>query len=406
VPGAAFQGKRILLGVSGSIAAYKAVLLLRRLVQDGAEVTVVMTQSACRFVTPLTFETLSGRRVYTDLFAGGSDIHHLELAESADLILLAPATANLLSKLASGAADDLLSTLLLAARCPIVVAPAMDGGMWDNPAVRRNAAAVEALGAVIVPPESGPLASGRLGVGRLAAEEAILAAAAGRLARRGDLAGDTVLVTAGATREPIDPVRFVSNRSSGRMGYAVAEAARDRGAKVVLISGPVALPPPHGVERQVVETAAEMRAAVLRALPAATIVIMAAAVGDWRPAARAATKIKKSGTPLRLELEPTEDILVEVGRARGDRILVGFAAETERLVEHARRKLQAKRLDLIVANDVTQDGAGFETETNVVTVIDRRGGLESWPTLPKRAVAERLLDRIAAFRAAPPKVSK
>lgn len=402
MPGGAFEGKRILLGVSGSIAAYKAVLLLRRLQQAGAVVTVAMTAAACRFVTPLTFETLSGRRVYVDLFEGGSDIHHLELAESADLILLAPATANLLAKMAAGGADDLLSTMLLAARCPLVVAPAMDGGMWDHPAVQRNAAAIEAFGAAIVPPESGALASGRLGVGRLASEDAILAAAAARLARRGELAGETVLVTAGATREPLDPIRFVSNRSSGRMGYAIAEAARERGAKVVLISGPVALPAPHGLERQMVETAAEMRAAVMRALPAATIVIMAAAVADWRPAVRAAEKIKKSAAPARLELEPTEDILTEIGRARGSRLLVGFAAETGDLVAQARGKLQAKRLDLIVANDVTQDGAGFETETNVVTVIDRRGGIESWPKLPKRAVAERLLDRIQTLRATPP----
>src|SRR3990172_1757874 len=392
------QGKKVLLGVTGSIAAYKAVLLLRKLTQAGAQVTVVMTASAQRFVTPLTFEGLSGQKVHTDLFAESHAIRHLSLAEQADLILIAPATANAIGKIANGVADDLLTTVLLATQAPIVVAPAMDGEMWENPLLKRNLSILEGLGIKVVPPEIGPLASGKEAMGRLATEEAIITAVAERLARKQDLKGETFLITAGPTREPLDPVRFISNRSSGKMGYAVARAALHRGARVILISGPTSLPPPAQARFLRVETAEEMRQGVRAMLPEVTVVVMAAAVSDYRPKGFQSQKIKKSAVSFSLDLEPTPDILTEAAShqasMKGHGILVGFAAETGDPVPKAKAKLRQKGMDLIVANDVTQEGSGFDSDTNIVTLIDRTGRNETLPKLPKLEVAERILDYI------------
>lgn len=391
-------GRHVVLGVTGGIAAYKAVGLLRRLTERGALVTVVMTAAAKRFVAPLTFQTLSGRPVYDDLFDPREEIVHLTLAERADLVLIAPATANTISRLAAGAASDLLSSVALSARCPVMLAPAMDAVMWEHPLVRRNLDTLKGIGVAIIPPEIGPLASGLVGPGRLASEEAILGAVEARLAAAGPWAGERVIVTAGPTREAIDPVRTITNRSSGKMGYALAEAAHARGASVTLIAGPTGLPAPPGVEVVSVETAEEMRRAVLERIDRATVLVMAAAVADYRPTVSAPSKMKKSGAPLTIELEPTADIVSEVTRRAAGVFVVGFAAETERVVERATDKLRAKRLDLIVANDVSQPGIGFGADVNEVTLIDRTGAVTALPRLPKRVVADRVLDRVYALR--------
>jgi len=392
------QGKHILLGVTGSIAAYKSVLVLRQLVQAGAQVTVVMTSSAQKFITPLTFQVLSRRPVYTSLFDPSEEIRHLTLAERVDLILIAPATANVIGKLANGIADDLLTTLAVASSSPMVIAPAMDGDMWTHPVLQRNLSVLDGIGVHVVSPEEGPLASGKEGMGRLASESRIMEAVFSRLRKREDLKGETVLVTAGPTRESIDPVRYITNRSSGKMGYALARAAQGRGARVILISGPTHLPAPAKVERIPVQSAAEMREAVLRCFPDATVLIMAAAVSDYRPRQRSEQKLKKDRETLFLELEPTEDILAEVRSRRAHQILIGFAAETENVLNRARSKLVQKGLDLIVANDVTQDGAGFDLDTNVVTFIDANGDATALPKLSKAEVAERILDRIKELK--------
>jgi phosphopantothenoylcysteine decarboxylase/phosphopantothenate--cysteine ligase len=392
------QGKHILLGVTGSIAAYKSVLVLRQLVQAGAQVTVVTTSSAQQFITPLTFQVLSRRPVYTSLFDPSEEIRHLTLAERVDLILIAPATANVIGKLANGIADDLLTTLAVASSSPMVIAPAMDGDMWTHPVLQRNLSVLEGIGVHVVSPEEGPLASGKEGMGRLASESRIMEAVFSRLRKREDLKGETVLVTAGPTREPIDPVRYITNRSSGKMGYALARAAQGRGARVILISGPTHLPAPAKVERIPVQSAAEMREAVLRCFPDATVLIMAAAVSDYRPRQRSDQKLKKDRETLFLELEPTEDILAEVRSRRAHQILIGFAAETENVLNRARSKLVQKGLDLIVANDVTQEGAGFDLDTNVVTFIDSNGDATALPKLSKAEVAERILDRIKELK--------
>jgi phosphopantothenoylcysteine decarboxylase/phosphopantothenate--cysteine ligase len=396
---ASLREKHILLGVTGSIAAYKSVLLLRRLIESGARVTVVMTSSAQQFITPLTFQVLSRRPVYTSLFDPSDEIRHLTLAEQVDLILIVPATANIIGKIANGIADDLLTTLVTASRAPMVMAPAMDGDMWNYPVLQRNISILDGLGVQIVPPEEGPLASGKEGVGRLASEEKILSAVLSRLSRREDLAGETVLVTAGPTQEPLDPVRYLTNRSSGKMGYALTRAARWRGARVILVSGPTHLPCPANVERVLVQTAAEMRDAVHRYFPETTILIMAAAVADYRPRLRSEQKLKKDASTLFLELEPTPDILADLRPERGDRIMVGFAAETEDLLKRARAKLEQKGLDLIVANDVTQEGAGFDLETNIVTLMNVQGETTALPKLSKAEVAERILDEIVKLKA-------
>lgn len=393
--GPSLSGVRLVLGVTGSIAAYKAVSLLRLLSREAATVTVVMTAGACRFVTPLTFEVLSGAHVATDLFEAHQEMLHLSLPEQADAIVIAPATANCLAKAALGLADDLLSTMLLTTQCPVIFAPAMDGDMWQHPTVVEHVAALRTRGAIIVEPENGPLASGRLGQGRLADEQRILAAVHNAVHPRRDWSGRKVLISAGPTQEAIDPVRFISNRSSGKMGYALAEAARARGAEVVLVSGPTALPSPAGIEYCPVTTAEEMRKAIVHRFAWSDTVIMAAAVADFRPATPSARKIKKRRGPLtQLELEATDDILRELGERRTSQVLVGFAAETEDLLAHAQEKLHAKGVDLLVANDVTAAGSGFGSDTNRVVLLTREGAPEELPLLPKREVADCILDRI------------
>ena len=394
------QGKSILLGLSGGIASYKGAELVRALVKDNARVRVIMTRGAQEFVTPLTLQTLSGSPVATDTFdlTQESEIGHIQLADSADVLVVAPATANVIAKLAHGIADDLLTTVALATRAPIVVAPAMNVNMYRNPVVQENLERLRRRGVRLVAPEEGLLACGYDGPGRLASELALLEGIKAALTPQ-SLDGERVLVTAGPTREAIDPVRFVSNRSSGKMGFAVAASALRRGAEVVLVTGPTALEAPPGIERVPVTTAAEMREAVLGREPWATVVIMTAAVADYRVANPARQKIKKNDSTLSLTLERTGDILSEVGaRRRPDRLLVGFAAETDHGVEHARRKLREKRLDLIVLNDVSQEDAGFDVDTNRVWLIGSEGETEGWPLLDKDEVAERLMERVAVMR--------
>lgn len=394
-----FSGKRLILGVSGSIAAYKAVGLLRALVREGASITVVMTDAATRFVTPLTFEVLSGKPVAVNLFEAHQEMLHLSLPEEADALLIAPATANTLSKAALGLADDLLSTMLLTARCPLIIAPAMDGDMWTHPTVVEHVAQLRQRGVTIVDPEEGPLASGRLGQGRFAGEERILAAIEASLSPHRDWVGQRVLVSAGPTQEAIDPVRFVSNRSSGKMGYAVAEAARDRGAQVCLVSGPTSLPIPRGMEVLSVTTAEEMGKALVTRLAWASVVVMAAAVADFRPSRPSAHKLKKKEQRwTALDVESTQDILLSLTAQKKSQTIVGFAAETRDLLAHAREKLRAKHLDLIVANDVTATGAGFGSDNNAAVLLDRLGRSTEYPLMPKRELADRILDAVLALQ--------
>jgi len=387
-------GRRIVLGVTGSIAAYKAISLLRRLDERGAEVTVVLTAAARHFVTAATFQALSRRPVYDDLFDPREEIVHLSLSSAADALVIAPATANTISRLARGAADDLLSALVLGARCPVMIAPAMDAVMWENSLVQQNLEVLRRTGVTVIPPENGPLASGLIGPGRLASEENILAAVEARVSSGRSWEGEYVVVTAGPTREPIDAVRTITNRSSGKMGYAMAEAAFARGARVTLITGPTELARPVGVEVVAVETAEDMRRTVTDRVRHASLLVMAAAVADYRPRTAVATKIKKSDAPVTLELVPTADIVTEVTGMGRDLFVVGFAAETERVVERATEKLRAKGLDLIVANDVSVPGIGFGSDLNEVTIIDPTGLATPLPRMPKRALAERILDRI------------
>ena len=390
-----FLGKRLVLGVSGSIAAYKAVGLLRALTQEGADVSVVMTQAATRFVTPLTFEVLSRHGVYTDLFSGRQEMAHLTLPEEADAVVIAPATANVLAKCAVGLADDLLSTLVLNATCPLILAPAMEGDIWSHPAVQANVQTLHQRGVTVLEPGDGPLASGAFGKGRLPDEATILAAIESRLRPRLDWVGQRVLVSAGPTQEPLDPVRFLSNRSSGKMGYAVAEAARARGAEVVLVSGPTSLQPPPGVEAEFVNTAGEMSKALSSRFAWATVLIMAAAVADFRPKYVAPDKLKKRQQPgSQLELEPTEDILESLARMRQSQVLVGFAAETQQVQSHAMEKLRRKGLDLIVGNLVGSPGTGFGSDTNAAVLVDRDGRTTEVGLMPKRQLADRLLDAV------------
>ena len=385
-------GARLVLGVTGSIAAYKAVSVLRALVREGATVDVVMTRAATKFITPLTFEVLSSRPVVTGLFEAHQEMKHLSLPEQADAIVVAPATANFLAKAALGLADDLLSTMLLTAQCPLICAPAMDGGMWSHPTVTDHVRTLRARGVVVIDPDEGPLASGRLGQGRLAEEERIVAAIGSILMPKRDFEGQRVLLSAGPTQEPIDPVRYISNRSSGKMGYAIAEAAYHRGAQVVLVSGPTSLPPPRGVELVSVETAEEMAKQMSARLPWSTVVVMTAAVADFRPTQAATRKLKKSGRPTAaLDLEQTTDILAALSARRTTQVLVGFAAETHDLLMHAKAKLTSKGLDVIVANDVTLAGGGFGSDRNAVTVIERDGRVTDLPLKPKRELADDIL---------------
>jgi phosphopantothenoylcysteine decarboxylase / phosphopantothenate---cysteine ligase len=394
-------GKHIVLGVCGSIAAYKAVALASALHQSGAVVDVAMTGEAAELVRPLSFQAITHRPVALDMFAllAETEIGHVSLGQLADAVLVAPATAHTLAKIACGLADDLVSSTLLATRAPVVIAPAMDAGMYENPAVRENVNRLRERGYVIVEPDVGRLASGLVGRGRLAEQEVILSALRQTLGRGGDLAGWRVIVAAGGTQEPIDPVRVITNRSSGKMGYALAEAARDRGASVVLVAAPTALLTPPGVELRHVESAEQMCHAVLAELDRADALIMAAAVADYRPRQVAEQKMKKKEAVLSLELEPTTDILVEtLGRGRDGLVRVGFAAESEQLVENARGKLERKRLDLIVANDVSLPGSGFAVETNKATILGP-GGLElDLPLMPKRDLAHAILDQVVVAR--------
>jgi len=389
----------VVLGVTGCIGAYKACEILRELQKRDLEVQVVMTASATRFVGPLTFEALSRRPVFVDQFVIGAsgDIQHISLADAADLLLVAPATANILGKFARGIADDALSTLYLASRAPVLVAPAMNANMYEHPAVRENLAILAGRGVRVVEPGSGYLACGWLGKGRLAEPAEIVEAALGVLERKRSLHGQCVLVTAGPTVEDIDPVRYVSNRSTGRMGYRLAEAARDRGARVILVAGPTALPAPGGIEVLAVRSAQEMADAVAARLPEAGIVAMAAAVSDYRPAQASPTKIKKAEGGISVEMVRTPDILRGVGKEKGRRFLIGFAAETDRVLENARRKRLEKNLDLLVANDVSRTDAGFASESNAAVLIDAQGEAEL-PLMSKRELAERIWDRVELLR--------
>ena len=396
---------KVALGVSGGIAAYKAAELVRLLQDRGVRVQVVMTRAAQEFVRPLTFAALSGEKVITDLFGTDaqepnidSAVEHIAVAQSIDALVVAPATADTIAKFARGLADDFLSTLFLASTAPVVIAPAMNVNMWENPATLENIRLLKSRGIRVVEPDSGYLACGMVGAGRLAANETIVHAVMESLGAAQDLLGETVLVTAGPTREPIDPVRFLGNRSSGKMGYAVAEAALRRGAKVILITGPVTLKPPSSADVVQVQTAAEMRDAVLAHLEQATVVIKAAAVADFKVRYAAEQKIKRTGA-VTLELEPTPDILKEISPRKGSRIVIGFAAETENGLENARKKLLAKSLDAIVLNDVSQPGIGFDSERNAVTILTH-DDVVNVPETTKWEVAHRVLDTVVKLKAA------
>jgi phosphopantothenoylcysteine decarboxylase/phosphopantothenate--cysteine ligase len=396
---AALRGRRVVLGVSGGIAAYKAVEICRRLVDAGAHVAPVLTTDALRFVGALTFSALASEPARTSLFDSPEPIPHTRLGQSADLVLVAPATAKLIGKYAAGISDDLLTATLLATRAPVLVAPAMHTEMWEHPAVQENLATLRRRGVHVVDPESGRLAGGDVGEGRLADPARVVAAAAAVLARGGDLAGVRVLVTAGGTREAVDPVRFIGNRSSGKMGYAVAEAAASRGAAVTLVTTqnrPVNAAVGAQMEIVPVESAHEMAEAVLSRFADLDAVVMAAAVADFRPKAPAAEKLKKRDGVPELLLEPTTDILAELGRRKDGQYVVGFAAETERVREHAADKLNAKRVDLMVANDVSAPDSGFEVDTNRAVLLDAAGAVDELPLLSKAALADVILDRVRA----------
>lgn len=391
---------KIALGVTGGVAAYKAAELVRFLQKDNLDVQVIMTRAAREFVTPLTFAALTGKKVITEMFGAEdatpanveSAIEHIAVAQRIDLLLVAPATADILAKFARGIADDFLSTLYLATKAPVIVAPAMNVNMWEHAATQENLSALRMRGVHVVDPDEGYLACGMTGAGRLAATETIRLRVREVLGLRADLSGRTVLITAGPTCEDLDPVRFITNRSSGKMGYSLADAAVRRGAHVILVSGPVDLTAPQEVDWVPVRTSEEMRRAVSDRASEANIIIMAAAVADYRPSATQANKIRRTGEHLALELEPTPDILAEVSRDKGNRVVIGFAAETERLAENARAKLVRKGADMIVANDVTQEGAGFDADTNIVTFFLRDGREIQLPKLTKFEVANRILD--------------
>ncbi|MEW6327058.1 MAG: bifunctional phosphopantothenoylcysteine decarboxylase/phosphopantothenate--cysteine ligase CoaBC [Thermodesulfobacteriota bacterium] len=388
------SSKKILLGVTGSIAAYKAAELVRELSRQGAAVTVVMTESAGKFVGPTTFHALSGSAVYTNLFNNPAEpAAHINLPRQADVVVIAPATANFIGKMAHGIADDLLSTIVLAAQKPVLVCPAMNSAMYEHPAIKGNLEQLRKYGYLVVEPETGPLACGDEGPGRLAEPSTICEAIKTALEKK-DLQGRKILITAGPTEEPIDPVRFISNRSSGKMGYSLARVARRRGAEVVLISGPTCLSKPWGIEFVPVRTAAEMHKAVMSYFDRATIVIKAAAVADYGAATVLPQKLKKGTRNLALKLTRTPDILKELGRRKKRQILVGFAAESENLVAEARRKLQEKNLDLIVANDISASGAGFGFDTNQVKIITATSGVIDSPILDKEEIAYLILDKV------------
>jgi phosphopantothenoylcysteine decarboxylase / phosphopantothenate---cysteine ligase len=394
---------KVALGVSGGIAAYKAAEIVRLLQDREIRVQVIMTQAAQEFVRPLTFAALSGEKVITGMFEAGnaepnieSAVEHIAVAQSIDALVVAPATSDILAKFAQGIANDFLTTLYLATTAPVIVAPAMNVNMWNHPATQANLEILRKRGVKIVEPDSGYLACGMIGPGRLAANESIVAAVMQALGASQDFAGETVLITAGPTLEKIDPVRYITNRSSGRMGYALAEAALRRGARVLLVTGPTSIVPPNAAEVTRIETADQMRAAVLQLFSQATIVIKTAAVSDYRPKAAAIQKLKRSG-PMSLELEPTSDILAELSAKKSTQLIIGFAAETENVLENARKKLAKKSLDAIVVNDVSRDGVGFDSDRNAVTILTQDEVLEV-PETTKWEVAQRVLDQIVKIR--------
>ncbi len=391
--------KNIVLGVTGGIAAYKSAEIVRLLIKAEATVRVVMTKNAQAFITPLTLQTLSGNLVSTDTFnlTQESEIGHIRLADTADLILIAPATANMVAKLAHGLADDLLSTVLLVTRAPVVIAPAMNVHMYAHPITQGNLKKLQSVGHSIVEPSEGELACGYEGKGRLADPDQILESVEAALTKK-DMRGEHVIVTAGPNCEPIDPVRFITNRSTGKMGFAMARIAHHRGAEVTLVGGPTSLAPPSGVRFCAVRTALEMQQAVLEYYPQATMVVSAAAIADYRPAQVASQKIKKQDGDFSIALDRNPDILAGLGQDKGNRLLVGFATETENVVQNAKRKLRSKNLDMIVANDVTQAGAGFAGDTNIVTLLDRLGRQESLPLMSKEDVAHAVYDRLLALK--------
>src|SRR5882762_1049510 len=398
------QSMKIALGITGGIAAYKAAEIVRLLQDRGIRVQVIMTRAAQEFVRPLTLAALSGEKVITGMFSAGEEhepniesaIEHIQVAQSIDALVVAPATADVLAHFAQGIASDFLTTLYLATTAPVVVAPAMNVNMWNHPATQANLEILRRRGVKIVEPDSGYLACGMVGPGRLAANEVVMAAILEALGAAQDLAGETLLITAGPTRERIDPVRYLSNRSSGRMGYALAEAALRRGARVFLVSGPTALTPPGAAEVKRVESADQMRDAVLNLLPQASVIIKTAAVSDYRPKAAAGQKIKGKSA-MTLELEATPDILKELSLRKESQIVVGFAAETENVLENARQKLVAKNLDAIVVNDVSREGVGFDSDRNAVTIISHEKIIEV-PETTKWEVAQRVLDQVVRLR--------
>jgi phosphopantothenoylcysteine decarboxylase / phosphopantothenate---cysteine ligase len=394
------EGKTIVLGVTGSIAAFKAIDVLRRLTKAGADVVPIMTRTACHFVGPLTFQTLSRQPVMLDEESFRSSdprMKHIWMAELGDLVLVAPATADIIGKYANGIADDLLSTFLLTTMAPVILAPAMETNMYMNPIVQGNMARLKTIGVDIIEAEHGVLASGKIGQGRLAEPEQIVTRVLERLTAAGitqDLQGHTVLVTAGPTQEPLDTVRFLSNPSSGKMGYAIAQAAQERGAKVILVSGPTSLTPPRGVQSWQIRTALEMHDAIFRAYEKVDVVIKAAAVSDYRPKQAVPYKIKKTDAAQVVELVRNPDILAELGQRKGKRVLVGFAAETEDLLTNAQKKVQAKNLDMIIANDVGRNEIGFQSDENKVLILHADGRIEDLPQMSKHTLAHEILGRV------------
>jgi phosphopantothenoylcysteine decarboxylase / phosphopantothenate---cysteine ligase len=391
------QDKNVVLGVTGGIAAYKACDIVSRLKKLNANVDVIMTKAATEFITPLTLQSISQNKVTVDMFEKSEnwDIEHISLAKKADILIIAPATANIIGKIANGIADDMLSTTAMATNASILIAPAMNINMYTNPIVQANIEKLKNTGVGFIAPESGRLACGDIGVGKLAAVETIVAEIVKLLTWTKDFSGKKLMITAGPTREAIDPVRFITNHSSGKMGYALAEAAVKRGADVTLIAGPVTLKEPKGLYSFIaVESAAEMRQAVMDNFQEMDVIIMSAAVGDFKPKWKSPEKIKKTDNSLTIELEKTADILAELGKVKGERILIGFAAETQKVSEYAGEKLIHKNLDFIVANDLTQEGAGFGVETNIVKIIDRSGKIEDLPLMSKLELGRIILDRI------------
>ncbi|NLM43293.1 MAG: bifunctional phosphopantothenoylcysteine decarboxylase/phosphopantothenate--cysteine ligase CoaBC [Clostridiales bacterium] len=390
------KNKNIVLGVTGGIAAYKACDLVSRLVKAEANVDVIMTQNATKFINPLTFQSLSSNQVIVDMFKEPKywEIQHISLAKKADLFIIAPATANIIGKIANGIADDMLTTTVMATKAPVVFAPAMNCNMYENPILQSNIERLKALGYKFIEPSKGRLACGDMGIGKMAEPDVIESYINSMLDRKKDFAGKTIIVTAGPTREAIDPVRYISNHSTGKMGYAIAQKAMARGAKVYLISGPTILKAPEGVQLISVNSAKDMQKRIMEHYDEANIVIMSAAVADYAPAISHQQKMKKDNEKLSIELVKNPDILYELGKIKGDKILVGFAMETQDLIENAKEKVIKKNLDFIVANDLYTEGAGFGTDTNVVKIIDRKGNVDSLPKMTKLDLADLILDRI------------